>query len=176
MEETQVEQSEQVYAAPIDSYGGSIVLLTNPEDDLLKLELILRGLDYNINGQLVKVSDPLVNMTGAKRILGLIKTKAHKIQVLGNVNTHIKYRTLMNIADTLIKQILVHRKEFGIKTSSDGEYIVAVCMEYLESILESAENEGNRRFWRGSMHDTTIRQEHQGGFGGFMSRLMPWRR
>ena len=49
------------YANPLNNYGSSIVMMTNPDDELYKMELTFRSQVVDGKGNVTSVGDPLMN-------------------------------------------------------------------------------------------------------------------
>lgn len=160
-------------ASPRGAYGSSIIVLTDPSEDLFQIECVLRGIDYDKDGNIRKTGDPLMNDFGISRIIGLIKSRAHKIQVMGTAKEDDINKTLKYIGDTIVIQLMINRKKFEIN-EADRTFVTTLILNYLDSLMKSAQDNGNRIFWKGSTHETTIRSENNRENSGFFGKVLGW--
>jgi hypothetical protein len=95
------------YQSPLNTYAGSIILLTNPENDLYKMELSLRGLSPDKDGNLRKVSEPLMNDEGINSVMSQAQSIVSQVTIMGNLNER-KIGILIDLGgDTIIKDLMM---------------------------------------------------------------------
>lgn len=145
---SQAAGSDEVLKAPLHSFGANaIITLTNPNEDLFRLECALRGLDIDQIGNIQKVGEPLMNKEGAHQVISMLRSRAHKIQVLGYINKDEKDRETMEVMDVLVQKLMVNKEKFDIKSDVDRTYIIELCRGYYLSILDASEGGGNRKLY-----------------------------
>ena len=94
------------YASPIDNYGGAIISLTNPEDELYKMELTYRGYKLDKDGNPVKMGSPLMNDEGIGSVVGQVQSIVNQVEIMGHVDKIEKAAIGINFGDTLIKDLI----------------------------------------------------------------------
>lgn len=179
MEQEEVEDQPTIktsaYANPMQHYGNAINTLTDPKKDLYKLELFFKGKRETRSGELIKVSEPLMNDEGINSVLGIVQSIASQTTVMGNLDKHEVPQLMDFMADTLAKDLMMNRVKYGIvnPTARDSIYFASLSTSF--SVMKRAFEEGDRRFWKGSQQDirTTVVTDGQKK-GGLFSRLNPW--
>lgn len=172
--EQQQQQAGQIksspYYSPMYNYGSGIVLLTNPQDLIKDLELTYKNAYYDKDNNLKEVGNPLMNDLGIKSVVGQVQAIVNKVTVLGNLNDE-NIRGLMEfLADTLAKDLMVNRIEYEITSASARDRIYYNALATAFITMKRAYEEGDRRFWKGSVQE--IKQEvtqtpQKKGFLGF---------
>lgn len=176
-------------AAPMFNYGSSIVFLTNPENELFKMELTFRGLAINDKtGEPYKVGEPLMNEQGIKSVLGLVQSIVNQVTIFGNLSKNEIPLIMMELSDTLDRDLMVNKINYAIgKTiiTKDGRQVVYYNPSVRDRIafmvtsqaficLSRAKEGDDKRFWKGAVQEiqTTYKDERQSG--GLMNKLLGW--
>ena len=163
------------FSSPLNQMGSSIILLTNPSDDLYELELKLKGLAENNKGSLVIVSERLVNDQGINEILSCARGIISQVTTLSNleqkdIDVHRDY-----LGDTLAKLLMINRVRYNMKyPESTRDMIFDTIMQKAVICMKRALSEGERRFWKGSQQEITMRNENKQNQGGLMSKVVGW--
>ena len=138
-----------------NQHSGSIVLLTNPENDLFKFELFLRGMVLDEQGNPKQVGDPLMNEKGISSLLGLLSTTVSQNTVMSNVDDK-GIGILMELnADTVAQLLMMNRRRYEIKDFSIATTIMNAYVNKTYLTLRRPYEEGDRRFWKGSQQEIT---------------------
>jgi len=163
------------YASPLSQMGSSIILLTNPSDDLYELELKLKGLAENSKGELLQVATRLVNDQGINEILSCARGIISQVTTLSNleqkdIDTHRDY-----LGDTLAKLLMINRVRYQMKfPESTRDMIYDTVIQKAVICMKRALSEGERRFWKGSQQEITMRNENKQQHQGGLTKLMGW--
>jgi len=179
MEQQQQQESPTVKSSPYQSpmwhYGSSIITLTNPKSSLHDLELTYRGVRETEGNKFIVVGKPLMNEEGINNVIGLIQSIVNQVTILGNFNKEEVPQVLEFLADTLAKDLMMNRKDYGISdsTARDKIFFSAITTSFIT--MKRAFEEGDRRFWKGSVQEvkTTIDSPNRGK-KGFLSFMNPW--
>lgn len=148
----------QPFGNPQQQYGSSITVLTNPENELYKMELALRNMMLDREGNPKPVGEPLMNELGISSVMGQVQAIVNQTTVMSNFDRRDEVILLTDyLADTLAKDLMVNRHTYNI--SNDGAsrskiYFIATSSAYI--CLKRAFSEGERRFWKGT--EQNIRQ------------------
>jgi len=156
-------------------YGSSILLLTNPNTELHKMEMTFRNGKLGKNGQIVPIGEPLMNESGISSVIGVVQSIVSQVTVLSNLEmSEIKVQ-MEFLAETLAKDLMINRKAYDIvsATARDKIYFTALSTAFIT--MKRAYEEGDKRFWKGSVQEITTKSEAQKSSGGLMS-LFPWNR
>ncbi len=162
-EQTQQEQEEKsdkdrgarAYLPPRDLYGSSIITLTDPESDLYKFELFLRTLKINSKGKLESVGDPLMNDKGINAVMASVESIVHHTNTLSNFADQDMRFLIIGLADTITKDLMLNRLTYKIERKN-RDIIVDNSVRFAYGFARRAFEEGDRKFWKGSV--TEIRQ------------------
>ena len=147
------------YMSPMHQFGGSILLLTNPENMLYKLELSYRSMMEDKDGNLKSLGNPLMNDLGINSVIGQIQSIVNQVTVMSNLNKMEVPVLIDFLGDTLAKDLMINRIKYEIKTpvARDKIYFSALTTSFI--CMKRAYEEGDRRFWKGSQQDITTRHE-----------------
>jgi len=147
------------YASPMHNFGGSILLLTNPENELTKMELTFRSMRVDAKGNTQVVGDPLMNELGINSVIGQVQSIVSQVTVMSNLNKNEIPMLTDFLGDTLAKDLMLNRVNYEIKTPAarDRIYFTALATAFI--CMKRAYEEGDKRFWKGSQQEITTRIE-----------------
>jgi len=152
-------------------HSGSIVMLTNPENDLYKLELTLRSMVLDAENKPKQAGEPLCNDEAVCSILGSVQAHVSQVNIMSNLDDeHISTLQLF-LSDTLAKDLMMNRKRYGIKNPAAKDKIFHVATTRAFIGMRRSFEEGDRRFWKGTQQEisTVIKSDQQKkGLLGFL--------
>jgi hypothetical protein len=176
-DEQQPDEQPQVrsspYQSPIHTYAGSILLLTNPENELYKLELTLRGL-VEIKGQVKLVGMQLLNDEGVRSVLGQAQALVNRVTVMSNLEDREISALMDFLADTLAKDLMLNRVSYDVRNSSTRDRVFYEVLATTFVCLRRAHGEGERKFWKGSTQEITTNMGGAQKKSGFLSKALGW--
>ncbi len=155
-----------MYPNPINTYQGAITELTNPTRELYDLELSLKGKYIDENGNEKDLGEPLCNEKGVSSILRMAKATVSQVSFMSNYDEEEIPKLIMYLAKTLIRDLMFNKEKYEIKSDVARHQITYItCVSSFAACKRALEN-GERRFWKGSQQETTIRTEAGGTKGG----------
>jgi hypothetical protein len=159
------------YQSPMYNFGGSIILLTNPENELFKMELTLKNLRVDSKGNALTAGEALMNDLGVSSVIGQVQAIVNQVTVMSNLNK-LEVPMIMDfLGDSLAKDLMINRKKYAIIDGArDKIYYTALTSAFI--CMKRAFEEGEKRFWKGSQQEITTRTENQTQRGGVS--LFPW--
>lgn len=160
------------YQSPMYNYGGSIILLTNPSDELHKMELAFRSILDDKAG--TTVGEPLMNELGIKSVISLTQSIVSQVTVMSNLNIDEIAALRDYLADTLIKDLMINRKRYALKSENDRSRIVFITISTAFICMKRAFEEGDKRFWKGSQQEITTRVEGAKQGRSMFGKIMGW--
>jgi hypothetical protein len=172
----QPQQYPQSFQSPINNLGSTVLILTNPEDDLYKTELMIRGLEEDRRtGQLIQRTQPLMNDTGANIIIGMAQDFMSRNCNMSNLEDMREVDALRNhFQDNMIELLMTNRTKFGIKDQSSMSIITGKLVIEAHLSLKRAYLEGDKRFLKSSHHEVTQKIDAPNRQkSGWMSWLTP---
>ena len=177
MEEDQYEQRQMPqdnrFSNPMSQFGGSIVMMTDPSNELHMMEMTFRGLKEDSNGNAVKSGKPMMNEVGISSILGTVQSLINRVTIMSNLEKDEVSILIDFLSDTLAKDLMMNRKEYGIDSASTRDKIFYTALSTTFVTLKRAFQEGDKRFWKGSVQE--IHSHVDGGKRkGILSALNPW--
>ena len=173
---TQTQTQQSPFTSPMNQYGSSIVLLTNPENELFKMELVLRSMVEQPDGKLRKIGDPLCNELGVNSIIGQTQALVSQVAVMSNFKKDHVPMLIDFLGDTLAKDLMVNKVEYGIDNPSARDKIYFQSLSTAFVCLMRAFEEGDRRFWKGSQQEVRTVVEGNQQKKGFLNSLWPKRK
>ncbi len=176
-EEQQQQEAPQVrtspYQSPIHAYAGSILLLTNPENELFKLELTLRGM-VEVKGQVKTIGEPLLNDEGVRSVLGQAQALVNRVTVMSNLEDREISALMDFLADTLAKDLMLNRAFYDVRNSSTRDRVFYEVLATTFVCLRRAHGEGERKFWKGSTQEINTNIGGMQKKQGFLSKALGW--
>lgn len=154
------------YASPMHQFGSSILFLTNPENDLHKLELTFRGMILDKDGNPKQVGQPLMNEEGISSVIGQIQSIVSQNTIMGELK-HPEIIALLDfLGDTLAKDLMQNRIKYDIKSFSARDKIYFSALTTAFITMKRSSDGGERRFWKGSVQEVHTRVESPAKKGG----------
>ena len=177
MDEQQVPQvRSSPYQSPMHNFGSSIILLTNPESELYKMELVWRSMYADKDGNVKSVGEPLMNDLGINSVLGQIQTIVSQVTVMSNLNKAEIPMLIDFLGDTLAKDLMMNRKSYDIKTPAARDKIYFTGLTGAFICMKRAFEEGDKRFWKGSQQEITTRVESSNPQRKGFAKILGWGR
>lgn len=162
-------------AAPMYNFGSSILYLTNPDSELFKMELTLRGQRTDKDGNVKNIGGPLLNEEGINSVIGMVQTIVNQCTVMSNLKKTEIPMLIDFLADTLAKDLMINRKKYEMSYASRNKIFFAVITSAFITMNRALE-EGEKRFWKGSVQEIKSTVESSMPNRGIMSRINPWGR
>jgi len=133
----------------IERYASVIKEMTDPsylipiiESSLRREKVIKVGDEWKS----IKGGDPLLNDLGINNILSIISIVINNNPVLNNLNIEMIQNLIRQIYHSVIKDLMVSRKRYGIQSSKDRDLIVnIVTIPVYITLLRGLEG-GERKF------------------------------
>ena len=163
------------FTNPRNMYGSAITTLTNPDTEIEKMELTFKNARMDKDGQIIQGEEPLMNERGINSIIGIVQSLMNQVTVMSNINKQ-EIENLMGFqCDTLARDLMINRIDYGItsKASRDKIFYTALTSTYIT--LKRAFEEGDKRFWKGSVQEYRTTVDNGASKGkGMLSKLNPW--
>lgn len=157
-EQEQQQIKTSPYASPMYNHGSSIILLTNPDNELRELELDFRGLNIDDQGNIKQVTDPLMNEKGIKEVLKCARSIISQVTVFSNL-TNTQIMALQDYLGDTLARSLIYSKKYGIKNKEARDTIYFSVLAKSFICMNRATEEGERRFWKGSTQEIITKSE-----------------
>ncbi len=144
-----------IYQNPMTKYAGSIEILTDPSEDLFKLELALRSIKMNKNGTYIQLDEPLINETGIVRLMGISQGLINQITILSNYEDKNIKNIMLSFNRILVNTLVKNRITFEIRKPYENTRSI-IQMMFLQmglATIHRAKEQGEKRFWQGSQQD-----------------------
>jgi hypothetical protein len=146
------------YSNPMTNFGNSIILLTNPENAVNKLECKYRNIKVLDNGKVQKLGQPLMNDYGIAQTIGMVESVTNENTVWAWLEDRKEVDCIRDyFADTLAKDLMSNRKMYGIIDPTARDRIFTEAILFVHLSLKRSFKQGERSFWKGS--NTNVRHE-----------------
>lgn len=140
------------YESPLNTMGATILQLTDPSSLLRDFALDLAGA-IEVDGKIEIVAPSVCNEIGIRRIISTVKSCNNQGTIMSRYDADNKEKILIRTADALIQLLMRHGKWYGIKDDVTATWIVMAAINYSESAINRALEQGERGFWKGSQQD-----------------------
>jgi hypothetical protein len=161
------------FLTPQSQYGSSIVQMTNPEGEIIKMELSLRNQILDDDGKPLPIGAPLLNDLGVSSVVGQVQAIISQTAIMSNFDKREVPMLVLFLADTLAKDLMINRIAYNIQTKAarDKIYYIACASAFI--CLKRGFEEGDRRFWRGTQQE--IRNIVEGANQqGLLQKVFGW--
>lgn len=162
------------YMSPMHQFGSSIIMLTNPDSELAKMEMTFRNVRIDKDGNTVSCGDPLMNDLGINSVLGTVQSIMNRVTVMSNLNKNEIPMLIDFLADTVAKDLMVNRVKYGINSASARDKIFFTAISSTFITMKRGFEEGDRRFWKGSVQEIRSSVETPKKTN-MLATLNPWR-
>lgn len=168
-------QRQVPFQNPFDKYAGMIVEMTDTEDTLYRIELALSGKKLDSNGNPVTIGRAKMNTEGINTIMGILRSTVNKETIMSNLSKNGDMQALMELlADTIAKNLMMNKVKYQIESNSDRDIIFWHIMNTVYITMKRADEEGERRFWKGSQQEISTRVVNNQG--GLLSGMNPFKK
>lgn len=182
MEQEQQQEQQQTerrssgvpYQVSTNPYNGSIIALTDPENQLISLELMYKGKKLDQNGEVVDIGTPLMNDKGVNSVMGVIRGIVSQVTIMGNLGKQEIPNLMDFIGDTLSIDLMMNKREYNIQDETVRYKIYFTALTSAFICLKRSYEEGDRRFWKGSTYEAVIRQQGDNQNQSFLSKVFGW--
>lgn len=174
MSEEEASQRSAAFMSPMQQYGSSILELTNPQNELLKMELTFRAMILDKDGNERQIGKPLMNEEGISSVIGQVQSLVNQVTIMSNFKDNDIPMMVEFLGDTLAKDLMMNRIAYKIESTSSRDKIYFSALATTFVTLKRALNNGERGFWKGSQQD--IRQFIETGNkpSGLLGGLFGW--
>lgn len=158
--------------SPMHNMGSNIVFLTNPENELRKLELTLRNATEDANGEVIYSGEPLLNEEGIRSVIGVIQSIVSQVTIMSSLQDWEVESIGDFLADTLARDLMLNRIQYEINNPSSRDKIYFSALSTARITMNRGRNESDKKFWRGSQQEITTTINSDQNKKGF--RLFPF--
>lgn len=162
------------YTNPMGAYGSSIILLTNPENAVFKVECKFRNIKVDDEGKVVRLGDPLMNDYGISQVIGMIESAVNESTVWAWLEDRPEVDNIRNFfADTLARDLMRNRVVYNISDESARDRIFMESVIFVHLCLKRAFKQGERGFWKGSNQNVrheVVQQQASKNWLGWLKR------
>lgn len=158
---------------PLQTLGGNILIMTNPKDEIFRIELTMRNMFLDNKGNYQNVGGsykPLLNEMGIRRILGLLDSLISRNSILSDVNRAEIGRIMISTSKVIILE-LMQGKRYEIVNLTARNTILKQSQNLMYMTLMRARDGGEKRWLKGSQQELTYRTEQSNPKKGFFDRL-----
>lgn len=163
------------YSTPMHNFQSAITTLTSPEDELYMLELELRSMTLDKDGNPKQIGEPLLNEEGIRSILFQIRAAMSRVVIMSNLTEKFVADGTIYLAESLAKDLMMNRDKYEITNTMTRTKIYRLCNMTINTVLKRSQDEGERRFWKGSQQEITTRidggQNKSGGMWGAVKNM-----
>lgn len=157
------------YQNPRDSMGSSILYMTNPEPEIEQIKLQLEGKAQDEQGRTVKIGEPILNKVGIQKIIGALKALSTQTLIMSNLDKRDVQNMAIEFSDALIIDLLMNKKNYELKDENRDMLHTTITL-FIYSSFKRAFEEGDRRFWKGSVQELQHTIHQEGKKSGLMSK------
>lgn len=157
--------------SPMYNYGSAIMSMTRTDDVLYQVEMMLRNQREDAQGNVIPYGEPLLNEQGINSVLGFIQALANQLTVMSNIDKGDIPILIEFVADPLIRDLMINMRAYEIKNEAVRDKIFYTVLSIIFVSLKRALEEGDRRFWKGSVQEIHSKVEAQKQRSGLLGML-----
>jgi hypothetical protein len=176
MDDQPQRQPAMPFLSPAQQYGTSMLQMTNPEGEIAKMELALKSQIVDREGNLKQVGEPLLNEEGLSSVVGQVQAIVNQNSVMSNLTKQMIEMLVLDLANTLIKDLMVNKYKYQCITKVARDRIVSISLNTSYICLQRAFEQGERGFWGRIQQEIVQRMEAGGNPSGqgFFQKLLGW--
>lgn len=148
--------------------------LTNPEQQIMEVELRLKGKRINDDGKEEQVSEPLMNDEGVANMIILIRSMVNQVMFMSNLTDEQIAKLTEELGWDIIKDLINNKIKYNVANHNRSKIVSIILYPSYESGNSALEN-GFRRFLKSGIIETTINTQGNpmkaGKGGGVMGLL-----
>lgn len=157
--------------------GVSIIRGLSTENDLIKIELRLRGYTYNIFKKVwVRNRKPIMNELGVGNFIAVLQGIGDVVNFSHYLERDVPKLAVMFFEDNF-PQFIVYADDFGL-SPKDFNVVKTILKFWTLSVLNNAKGAGHRNVVRGTLSEGILaralapaqEEKKKGGFWGFLKR------
>ena len=161
------------YAMNDNNINTLLSELTDPEKQIYEIELSLKGKASNENGDIVKVSEPLLNEEGVANMIRIVRSMVSRVMFMSNLNEEQVAKLTIELGWVISTDLIRNKVKYGVKDKDRSTIVTIILYPSFESGNAALEN-GFRRFLKSGIIETTINtqgNQMKTGKGGIGSLL-----
>lgn len=166
------------YAEPMSTYGTSIQQLTNPHNELEKLELALKCQRVGSKNQIIQYAPPLMNDEGINSVISQVHSIVNQVTVMSNIEENHISTLMLKFSDELIKDLMVSVYQYNIDVAHKNAIrtkILGLAQNFAFLCLRRAWKGDDKRFWKGSQQEFRTIIQNEGSKKGILNKLNPFK-
>ena len=147
--------------------------LTDPEQEIYEVELSLKGKGLDSKGNVIQVSQPLLNDEGVAAMIRIIRSMVSRVMFMSNLKEEQVSKLTIELGWLIATELVQNKVKYGVKNEHRSQIVSIILYKSYESANSALEN-GFRRFLKSGIIETTINTQGQnkpvnksGGIFGF---------
>ena len=160
------------FETPMSSLGSTVLQLINPQPSIEALKLSLMGFMEDSSGNIVRVSEPLLNDAGINAVIQNLTSVVNTITPLSSLNDKEVYSIICYFADNISKDFMMNAQVYGLNPRNRDRIYSTICTRAYIA-LKNPREEGIRRFLKHSIQEMNITQKTQESKG--LGKWLGWR-
>lgn len=170
MDASEIIQQDSPYQIPQGAKDGTMLYITNPEDEIRRLELTMKGMYEDSNGKLISYGKPKMNELGIQSIIGMVRSVVSQINIMGQEDKREVNQIMLDYINTLAKVLMTKWQDFGLNRE-DREMVFLYAKYPPYFALKRALDQGERKFWGKVQQEVKHVVEQNGNNKGVFSKV-----
>jgi hypothetical protein len=175
-EDAQPSNRQQSFSTPMEKLGQTVLEITNPESELMRLENSWKGYIVNNEGDWVKSKylQPLMNDIGIAKVMMSLRSTVNRVGVMTNLDIgEVKALTYL-LLDALSEDLMKNKTKYDIKSDEDRTTIITSAISLAYLCLKRPYEQGERKFLTHASQEQRITTSNQERKQGIMQKFIPW--
>ena len=115
-----------------------------------------------------------MNEQGIRSILLQVRATMSRVAIMSNLNDKMVSELTLYMAESLAKDLMMNNDTYSIKNVSARTKIFRTVNTNVYIALKRAQDEGERKFWKGSSQEITTNVGGVQKKQGFLSKALGW--
>jgi hypothetical protein len=160
------------FMPPRDNISNNIYRMTQVDEEIHRLKLTFENKVEDSQGNVRSLGEPLMNDLGINEVLGILGIIMNRNTVMSNLETWEIQSLMEYLSDNLARNLMMNRVRYEIKTPTARDTIYFSSLMGAFVVFKRGFEEGDKRFWKGTQQDITMRNEGGSQKKGMLSRFM----
>lgn len=154
--------TDGAFSAPMQKMDSTIVLLTNPQNTLYRLELHLRNYRELPDGGIVQIpgTTPRLNEKGINDVMFILNSYVNPEVFMGHTEKDEIQRWIWFDFQTMRHMLWIQWREYEMNEKTremDRQLILTVFINLIKASMNRTKEGGERSFWGKITHDYNIK-------------------
>lgn len=142
------------YMNALNSHAQNMVQMTSTDMEISSFRHALRC-EEDLSGTIAHYGDPLMNDVGVFSVVSQLQSLVHRITIMSNLDEFEITRLMESFCESLVIDLMFHKRSYGIKKSEDRTKIVRMAINVAYTCIKRSYYGDDKKLWGKIQSDIT---------------------